>query len=129
MDAALIAIGQWSAHMHWLSLTHMSTFGIVLDVTDNTSGFEFEDSSSDDTWIPVPSYATVVLAGWCAVILTAARAVAARYRVRLTPGVRKLNAVLFLAPYPEILSSPLAEMLAPEKPFSKFMEDGVLTVG
>jgi isopenicillin N synthase-like dioxygenase len=115
--------------MHWTSLTHMGTCGIVLDMTDNTSGLEFEDPSSDDTWIQVSSYATVVLAGWCAVVLTGARVVAARYRVRRTPGVRKLNAVLFLVPYPEILSSLLVEMLNPEKPFSKCVEDGMLTIG
>jgi hypothetical protein len=35
MYAALIAMGPWSAHMHWVRLTHMGTSGIVLDVTND----------------------------------------------------------------------------------------------
>lgn len=107
--------------------TDYGTFSIIFQ--DGTSGLEFEDPSSDDTWIPVPGYATVVLTGWCAVILTGANVIAARHRVRRTPGVRRLSAVLFVAPHPEVVLSPLVEMSTPAKPFSRFVEEGMLTVG
>lgn len=107
--------------------TDYGTFSIIFQ--DGTSGLEFEDPNSDDTWIPVPGYATVVLAGWCAVILTGASVVAVRHRVRRTPGVRRLSALLFVAPRPEIVLSLLIEMPALARPFSRFVGDGMLTVG
>lgn len=49
--------------------------------------------------------------------------------MRRTPGVRRLSAVVFVAPSPEIVLSPLIKTPAPARPFSKFVEDGMLTVG
>lgn len=107
--------------------TDYGTFSIIFQ--DGTSGLEFEDPNSDDTWIPIPGHATVVLAGWCAVILTGANVVAVRHRVRRTPGVRRLSAVVFVAPSPGIVLSPLIKTPDPARPFSKFVEDGMLAVG
>lgn len=41
--------------------TDYGTFSIIFQ--DGTSGLEFEDPNSNDTWIPIPGHATVVLAG------------------------------------------------------------------
>jgi hypothetical protein len=107
--------------------TDYGTFSIIFQ--DGTGGLEFEDPNSDDTWIPIPGDATVVLAGWCAVILTGAGVVAARRRVRRTPGVRRLSAVLFVAPQPDTQLSPLAGSPDLAKQFSRPVKDGELTVG
>jgi hypothetical protein len=107
--------------------TDCGTFSIIFQ--DVTGGLEFEDPSSDDTWIPIPGDATVVLAGWCAVILTGAGVVAARHRVRRTPGVRRLSAVLFVAPHPDAVLSPLAGSPRLAKQFSRPVKNGELTVG
>jgi hypothetical protein len=107
--------------------TDYGTFSIIFQ--DGAGGLEFEDPNSDDTWIPIPGDATVVLAGWCAVILTGAGVVAARHRVRRTPGVRRLSAVLFMAPQPDTVLSPLAGSPDLAKQFSKPVKDGELTVG
>jgi hypothetical protein len=107
--------------------TDYGTFSIIFQ--DGTGGLEFEDPSSNDTWIPIPGDATVVLAGWCAVILTGAGVVAARHRVRRTPGVRRLSAVLFVAPQPDAVLSPLAGSSDLGKQFSRPVRDGELTVG
>lgn len=85
--------------------TDYGTFSIIFQ--DGTGGLEIEDPSSNDTWIPIPGDATVVLAGWCAVILTGVGVVAARHRVRRTSGIRKWSAVRFVAPQPNTVLSPL----------------------
>jgi hypothetical protein len=107
--------------------TDYGTFSIIFQ--DGTGGLEFENPSSNDTWIPIPGDATVVLAGLCAVILTGAGVVAARHRVRRTPGVRRLSAVLFVAPQPDAVLSPLAGSSDLGKQFSRPVRDGELTVG
>jgi hypothetical protein len=107
--------------------TDYGTFSIIFQ--DGTGGLEFEDPSSNDTWIPIPGDATVVLAGWCAIILTGAGVVAARHRVRRTPGVRRLSAVLFVAPQPDTVLSPLVGSSGLGKQFSRPVKDGELTVG
>ncbi|KAF3903240.1 hypothetical protein ABW20_dc0105260 [Dactylellina cionopaga] len=66
--------------------TDYGTFSIIFQ--DGTPGLEIESSSAPGTWIPVPGDATVVLAGWCALILSGGRIHAARHRVRRIPGVR-----------------------------------------
>lgn len=107
--------------------TKYGTFSIIFQ--DGTGGLEFEDPSSADTWIPIPGDATVVLAGWCAVILTGTGVVAARHRVRRTPGVRRLSAVLFVAPQPDTVLSPLVGSPDLAKQFSRPVKNGELTVG
>lgn len=99
--------------------TDYGTFSIIFQ--EGTGGLEFEDPNSDD--------ATVVSTGWCAVILTGAGVVAARHRVRRTPGVRRLSAVLFVAPQPDTVFSPLAGAPDLAKQFSRPVKDGELTVG
>jgi len=69
------------------------------------------------------------LGGWCAVILTSAGVLAARHRVRRTPGVRRLSAVLFVAPQSDTVLSPLVGASDLSKQFSRPVRDGELTVG
>ncbi|KAF4980324.1 hypothetical protein FZEAL_3641 [Fusarium zealandicum] len=76
--------------------TNYGTFTIIFQ--DGTPGLEMEDAENPGAWVPVPGDAAVVLAGWCAVILSGGCIKATRHRVRRTPGVRRLSAILFVAP-------------------------------
>ncbi|KAH7147752.1 hypothetical protein DER46DRAFT_671561 [Fusarium sp. MPI-SDFR-AT-0072] len=78
--------------------------------------------------LPVPGDATVVLAGWCAVILSGGNIRATRHRARRTPGFRRLSAVLFVAPDVEATLRPL-EGARVVRPFAKKVMDGQLDVG
>ncbi|KAJ5139039.1 uncharacterized protein N7515_003887 [Penicillium bovifimosum] len=103
--------------------TDYGTFSIIFQ--DGTSGLEIEETPG--VWVPVPGDAIVVLAGWCAVILSGGRVAAARHRVRRTPGVRRLSAVLFVAPDLEVKLKPLGES-QPAKAFSETIMNGELDV-
>lgn len=106
--------------------TDYGTFSIIFQ--DGTPGLEMEDAEKPGVWIPVPGDATVVLAGWCAVILSGASIRATRHRVRRTPGLRRLSAVLFVAPDLDIDLKPL-EGIVPARPFSRQIMDGGINVG
>lgn len=90
------------------------TFSIIFQ--DDASGLELEETPN--CWVPVPGDAAVVLTGWCAVILSGGRVSAARHRVRRTPGVRRLSAVLFVAPDLDIKVKPPGN-IRPSRPFSR----------
>ncbi|KAJ5779117.1 hypothetical protein N7457_006837 [Penicillium paradoxum] len=103
--------------------TDYGTFSIIFQ--DGTPGLELEEVPG--TWAPVPGDATVILTGWCAVILSGGRVVAARHRVRRAPGVRRLSAVLFVAPDLDVKLKPLGN-LQPIKAFSGSIMHGDLDV-
>ncbi|KAK6527034.1 hypothetical protein TWF281_010229 [Arthrobotrys megalospora] len=87
--------------------TDYGTFSIIFQ--DGTPGLEVEAPYAPGTWIPIPGDATVVLAGWCALILSGGRVCAVRHRVRRTPGVRRLSVVLFVAPDLDVKLTPMTE--------------------
>jgi isopenicillin N synthase-like dioxygenase len=84
--------------------TDYGTFSIIFQ--DGTAGLEIEAPEKPGTWLPVPGDATLLLCGWCAVVLSGSKVAAARYRVRRVPGVRRLSAVLFVAPDLDIKMAP-----------------------
>ena len=51
--------------------TDYGTFSIIFQ--DGTRGLEIEDADAPGTWIPVPGDETVILTGWCALILSGGR--------------------------------------------------------
>lgn len=74
--------------------------------------------------MPAPGDATVILAGWCAVILSGGCIQATRHRVRRTPGMRRLSAV-FVAPDLDVKLKPLDGSRI-SRPFSaKILSGGV----
>ncbi|KAB8278267.1 hypothetical protein BDV30DRAFT_233739 [Aspergillus minisclerotigenes] len=101
--------------------TDYGTFTIIFQ--DGTPGLELEDANAPGSWVPVLGDATVVLTGWCAVILSGGRITAARHRVRGTPGVRRLSAVLFIAPDLDVTLRPLGG-IQPIRPFSETVMRG-----
>ncbi|KAE8423612.1 hypothetical protein BDV36DRAFT_242945 [Aspergillus pseudocaelatus] len=101
--------------------TDYGTFTIIFQ--DGTPGLELEDADAPGSWVPAPGDATVILTGWCAVILSGGRITAARHRVRRTPGVRRLSAVLFLAPDLNVTLRPLGG-IKPTQPFSETIMRG-----
>lgn len=103
--------------------TDYGTFSIIFQ--DGTPGLELEEAPG--VWVPVPGDATVVLTGWCAVILSGGHISAAKHRVRRVPGVRRLSAVLFVAPDLDVKLRPL-EGLQPAKPFSETIMNGEMDV-
>ncbi|KAJ5977288.1 hypothetical protein N7501_000630 [Penicillium viridicatum] len=103
--------------------TDYGTFSIIFQ--DGTPGLELEETPG--TWIPVPGDATVVLTGWCAVILSGGRVSAARHRVRRAPGVRRLSAVLFVAPDLDVKLKPLGDS-QPIRSFSDTIMRGHMDV-
>jgi hypothetical protein len=105
--------------------TDYGTFTIIFQ--DGTAGLEIESYESPGTWIPVPGESTVVLAGWCAVILSGGIIKAARHRVRRIPGVRRFSAVLFVAPDVNVSLHPL-EGIVPVKKFSDTIMEGKIDV-
>lgn len=103
--------------------TDYGTFSIIFQ--DGTPGLGIEDAKQPGRWIQVPGDATIILAGWCTVILTGGCIQATRHRVRRTPGVRRLSAVLFVAPDLDIELKPL-EGFCLNRAFSdKIMTGGV----
>ncbi|KAH7210254.1 hypothetical protein BKA60DRAFT_543949 [Fusarium oxysporum] len=106
--------------------TDYGTFTIIFQ--DGTSGLEIEHAEQPGLWVPVPGDATVVLAGWCAVILSEGNIRATRHRVRRTPGVRRLSAVLFVAPDFEATLRPLEDVKV-VRPFTKKVTNGQSDVG
>ncbi|CAG7939096.1 unnamed protein product [Penicillium nalgiovense] len=103
--------------------TDYGTFSIIFQ--DGTPGLELEETPSK--WIPVPGDSTVVLTGWCAVILSGGRVSAAKHRVRRAPSVRRLSAVLFVAPDLDVKLKPLGDS-QPIRPFSEIIMRGELDV-
>lgn len=73
--------------------------------------------------MPVSGDATVILTGWCAVILSGGHISAARHRVRRVPGVRRLSAFLFVAPDLDVPLKPLEGVL-PVRKFSDMVKRG-----
>lgn len=80
-------------------------FSIIFQ--DGTHGLEIEDPANLGSWKPVPADATVVLCGWCAHIIFGGELNAVRHRVRRQPGIRRLSAVLFVAPDLDIALKPM----------------------
>lgn len=108
--------------------TDYGTFSIIFQ--DGTPGLEMEEDAAatgPGVWVPVPGDATVILAGWCAVILSGGRIRATRHRVRRVPGVRRLSAVLFVAPDLNVQLKPVTG-LVPVASFSKTIVDGQVDV-
>ncbi|KAL3477093.1 hypothetical protein BJX99DRAFT_128965 [Aspergillus californicus] len=105
--------------------TDYGTFSIIFQ--DGTAGLELEDVEKPGTWVPIPGDATVVLTGWCAVILSGGCISAARHRVRRVPGVRRLSAILFVAPDLDVKLKPL-EGVQPARPLSDAILRGDLDV-
>lgn len=105
--------------------TDYGTFSIIFQ--DGTPGLEMEDAEEPGTWVPLPGDAVVVLAGWCAVILSGGTVSATRHRVRRTPGVRRLSAVLFVAPDLDVKLRPL-DGVEPCQPFSREVVEGKVSV-
>lgn len=105
--------------------TDYGTFSIIFQ--DGTSGLELEDPDHPGQWIPVPGDATVILAGWCAVVLSGGQIRATRHRVRRTPGVRRFSAVLFVAPDLDVELKPVAGASV-VRPFSEEVMSGQVNV-
>lgn len=103
--------------------TDYGTFSIIFQ--DGTAGLELEDA--DGGWRSVPGDVTVILTGWCALLLSGGRIRAARHRVRRVPGVRRLSAVLFMAPDVDVKLAPLAGIV-PVDTFSDRIMQGEMDV-
>lgn len=103
--------------------TDYGTFSIIFQ--DGTPGLELEEAP--DVWVPVPGGATVVLTGWCAVILSGGHVSAAKHCVRRVPVVRRLSAVLFVAPDLDVTLKPLND-IQPARPFSTSIMNGEMDV-
>ena len=102
--------------------TDYGTFSIIFQ--DGTGGLEMEAPDAPGTWIPVPGDATVLLCGWCAVVLSGGKVEAVRHRVRRVPGVRRLSAVLFVAPDLDVKMAPADRVEA----FSEAVNEGLFDV-
>lgn len=63
--------------------TDYRTFSVIFQ--DGTPGLELKDA--DGKWNTVPGDATVILTGWCALILSGGSICAAKHCVRHTPGM------------------------------------------
>ncbi|KAF7504212.1 hypothetical protein GJ744_002585 [Endocarpon pusillum] len=95
---------------------------------DGKAGLEVEDEATPGRWIALPGDATIVLCGWCALILTGGRVRAVRHRVRRMAGVRRLSAVLFVAPDVDVVLKPLKSDEG-SKAFSEKITSGDVNVG
>lgn len=102
--------------------TDYGTFSIIFQ--DGNAGLEMEAPGAPGTWVAVPGNATVLLCGWCAVILSGAKIAAVRHRVRRVPGVRRLSAVLFVAPDLDVKLAPAERVDA----FSDTVNQGLFDV-
>ncbi|KAI8959867.1 Clavaminate synthase-like protein [Daldinia sp. FL1419] len=83
------------------------TFSIIFQ--DGNEGLEIERPSQPGVWVPVPADKLVMLCGWCAFIVTGGELRAVRHRVRRQPGVRRLSAVLFVAPDLDVALKPIPQ--------------------
>lgn len=81
------------------------TFAIIFQ--DGHAGLEAEAPDAPGVWVPIPGDATVFLCGWCALILSGGLFKAVPHRVRRSPGVRRLSAVLFIAPDLDVTLKPM----------------------
>jgi len=102
--------------------TDYGTFSIIFQ--DGNAGLEMEAPEAPGIWIPVPGDATVLLCGWCAVVLSGGKVAAVRHRVRRVPGVRRLSAVLFVAPDLDVKMAPAERVVA----FSEAVNEGLFDV-
>ncbi|KAF2802864.1 Clavaminate synthase-like protein [Mytilinidion resinicola] len=102
--------------------TDYGTFSIIFQ--DGTAGLEMETPGAPGVWVPVPGDATVLLCGWCAVVLSGGKMAAARHRVRRVPGVRRLSAVLFVAPDLDVKMAPAERV----EVFSETVNKGLFDV-
>ncbi|KAI1406078.1 Clavaminate synthase-like protein [Hypoxylon fuscum] len=102
------------------------TFSIIFQ--DGTSGLEIEDPSQPGGWLPVPADKVVMLCGWCAYIVSGGELRAVRHRVRRQPGVRRLSAVLFVAPDLDVALKPITQGKDAAR-FSSEVMEGKLNVG
>ncbi|KAF9634768.1 Oxoglutarate/iron-dependent oxygenase [Lasiodiplodia theobromae] len=105
--------------------TDYGTFSIIFQ--HGVSGLEIEDLEKPGEWTRVPGDATVVLAGWCALVLSGGKVRALRHRVRRVPGMRRLSAVLFVAPDLDVVLKPV-EGVKPAMAFSKEVMGGEVDV-
>jgi isopenicillin N synthase-like dioxygenase len=106
--------------------TNYGTFSIIFQ--DGQPGLEAEAPDHPDLWIPIPGNATIVLCGWCALILSDGCVRAVRHRVRRVPGVRRLSTVLFVAPDMEV-DLKLLEVDKGSRAFSEAIMEGKINVG
>ena len=106
--------------------TDYGTFSIIFQ--DGQAGLEVEKPDEPGAWVTIPGDATVVLCGWCALILSGDRIQAARHRVRRAPGIRRFSAVLFVAPDLDVVLRPLKGD-SDRRSFSKKVMDGRISVG
>lgn len=102
------------------------TFSIIFQ--DGTPGLEIEDESCPGGWRAIAGDATVILGGWCAHILSGGELRAVRHRVRRTPGVRRLSALLFVPPDLNIVLKPLIYTAQVQKRFSTTVLKGGIDV-
>lgn len=102
--------------------TDYGTFSIIFQ--DGTAGLEIEAPEAPGTWVSVPGDATVLLCGWCAVVLSGGKVAAVRHRVRRMPGVRRLSAVLFVAPDLDVKMAPAERV----EGFSEVVNGGMYDV-
>lgn len=112
--AALASANGCGAH------TDYGTFSLIFQ--DGTGGLEMETPTG---WVPVPGDRTVLLCRWCAVVLSGGEVAAVRHRVRRVPGVRRLAAVLFVAPDAEVRMAPEERV----EGFSEAVNEGRFDVG
>jgi isopenicillin N synthase-like dioxygenase len=75
------------------------------------------------TWLPVSGDATVLLCGWFAIVLSGSKVAVVRHRVRRVPRVRRLSAVLFVAPDMNVKLAPAERVEA----FSDAVNEGAST--
>ncbi|KAI1473957.1 Clavaminate synthase-like protein [Daldinia eschscholtzii] len=102
------------------------TFSIIFQ--DGTEGLEMESHTEPGSWVPVSAHSVVLLCGWCAFILSGGKLEAARHRVRRRPGVRRLSAVLFVAPDLDVVLKPLNAQGGNAARFSSQVMDGNIDV-
>ena len=103
--------------------TDYGPFSIIFQ--DGTPGLELEDA--DGKWNAVPGDATVIVTGWCALVLSGGSIHAARHHVRRIPGVRRFSAVLFVAPDTSMKLKPL-DGVKPVQSFSDRIMRGDIDV-
>lgn len=105
--------------------TDYGTFSIIFQ--DGVAGLELESLEKPGEWTSIPGDATVVLADWCALVLSGGKVRALKHRVRRTPGVQSLSAVLFVAPDLDVVLRPV-EGLLPVNEFSPKVKRGDVDV-
>ncbi|KAI2467719.1 Clavaminate synthase-like protein [Annulohypoxylon bovei var. microspora] len=102
------------------------TFSVIFQ--DGTAGLEIEDAARPGEWVPVPADKVVMLCGWCAFVVSGGALRAVRHRVRRQPGVRRLSAVLFVAPDLDVVLKPITPGEHAVQ-FSPDVLDGKVNVG